>query len=107
MPVVMPIFLTFRPHSNCSRGIAALLAGLTALTGASLGAETSALAAAPTAFARAQAASTIHWQPWNDATLARARESGRSVYVFVGSPLSELTRATLNQTFTSATTTHQ
>ncbi|MEO6567122.1 MAG: DUF255 domain-containing protein [Opitutaceae bacterium] len=60
--------------------------------------------AAPSAFLRAQATSPIHWQTWNEATLARARVSGKSIYVFIGSPLSELTRATINQTFTSEKT---
>ena len=62
------------------------------------------LATAPTSFERAQAASGVHWQPWTDAVLAQAKQQPRSVYVFIGSPLSELTRATINQTFTSEKT---
>lgn len=64
----------------------------------------SALRDAASAFLRAQAASRVHWQSWNDATLDRARVSGKCLYVFIGSPLSELTRATINQTFTSEKT---
>ena len=77
---------------------------LAALSAPALLAESSPLVTAPTGFARAQAASAVHWQLWNDATLARARESGRSVYVLVGTPLSELTRATISQTLASEKT---
>lgn len=66
--------------------------------------ENSPLAAASTEFARAQAASPIRWQPWNEAVLTQAKQQNKSVYVFIGSPLSELTRATINQTFTSEKT---
>jgi uncharacterized protein YyaL (SSP411 family) len=67
-------------------------------------ADKSPLADAPSAFIRAQATSPIHWQPWTDAVLAQAKQQPKSVYVFIGSPLSELTRATINQTFTSEKT---
>ena len=69
-----------------------------------LHAGSSPLATAPTEFARAQSASAIHWQPWTDEVLELARKQDKSVYVFIGSPLSELTRATINQTFTSEKT---
>jgi len=62
------------------------------------------LASSPSPFLQAQAASGVHWHPWNDATLAAAQAAGKSIYVFIGSPLSELTRATINQTFTSPKT---
>lgn len=62
------------------------------------------LAASPSAFVRAQAASGVEWHAWSDATLAAAQKANRSIYVFVGTPLSELTRATLAQTFSSAKT---
>ncbi len=67
-------------------------------------AEPSPLASSPSEFVRAQAASPVHWHAWNDATLAEAKTANKSVYVFIGSPLSELARATINQTFTSAKT---
>ncbi len=67
-------------------------------------AEPSALASSPSEFVRAQASSAVHWHAWNDATLAEAKQQKLSVYVFIGSPLSELTRATINQTFTSEKT---
>lgn len=81
---------------------ALLLLGLSASATVAGAAEP--LRDAPSAFLRAQAASPIHWQPWNEATLAQARASGRSIYVFVGSSLSELTRATITQTFASEKT---
>src|SRR5688572_11632981 len=67
-------------------------------------ADPSPLAASPSEFVRAQASSAVKWHLWNDATLAAAKQQKLSVYVFIGSPLSELTRATINQTFTSAKT---
>lgn len=77
---------------------------LVLLAATTLHAGNSPLAGAPTAFLRQQAASPVHWQPWNDAVLAQAKQQARPVYVFVGSPLSELTRATINQTFSSEKT---
>lgn len=68
------------------------------------GAETSPLAASSSEFVRAQATSAVHWHPWTDAVLTQAKAQPNSVYVFVGSPLSELTRATINQTFASEKT---
>lgn len=62
------------------------------------------VAVSPSAFVRAQAGSAVHWHAWNDATLAEARAANRSVYVYIGSPLSELTRATIDQTFCSEKT---
>lgn len=67
-------------------------------------AENSPLAASPSEFVQAQAASGVKWHLWNEASLTQAKVSGKSVYVFIGSPLSELTRATINQTFTSEKT---
>lgn len=67
-------------------------------------AETSPLASSPSGFVRAQTASAVKWQEWNEPTLSKAKASEKSVYVFIGSPLSELTRATINQTFTSEKT---
>ncbi|HEX2855621.1 MAG TPA: DUF255 domain-containing protein [Opitutaceae bacterium] len=75
-----------------------------ALAGALGAAEISPLASSTSEFVRAQAASAVRWQPWNEATLARARTAGRPIYVFVGTPLSELTRATIQQTFSSEKT---
>lgn len=62
------------------------------------------LASSPSEFVRAQASSGVQWHAWNDSTLAAAKEQKLSVYVFIGTPLSELTRATINQTFTSPKT---
>lgn len=74
------------------------------LLAATLRAAPSPLANASSEFVRAQAGSAVHWQPWNEATLAAAKASGKSIYVFIGSPLSELTRATIAQTFGSEKT---
>jgi hypothetical protein len=62
------------------------------------------LGASPSAFVRAQARSAVQWHAWNDATLAEARVANKCVYVFIGAPLSELTRATISQTFASEKT---
>jgi len=67
-------------------------------------AEQSPLASARSEFVRAQASSGVQWHAWNDATLAEAQKQKLSVYVFIGSPLSELARATINQTFSSPKT---
>lgn len=67
-------------------------------------AETSPLTASPSEFVRAQATSGVKWHLWNDASLVQAKQQNKSVYVFIGSPLSELTRATINQTFASEKT---
>jgi uncharacterized protein YyaL (SSP411 family) len=56
------------------------------------------------AFVRSQAGSAIAWEEWNPESLERAKKQNKPVYVFIGSPLSELTRATINQTFASAKT---
>ena len=81
----------------------ALMLGTTLVTTV-VAADKSPLAVAPSAFVRAQAASAVHWQPWTDAVLTQAKQQNKPVYVFVGSPLSELTRATINQTFSSEKT---
>lgn len=67
-------------------------------------AESSPLAASPSAFVRAQAAGGVRWQPWTEDSLAEAKRQKKPVYVFIGSPLSELTRATIAQTFGSEKT---
>jgi len=56
-------------------------------------------AAAGSSWARTQMEqSPVQWQPWNEATFAQIRAAGRSIYVFVGSEVSELSRSTLEQT---------
>jgi hypothetical protein len=81
-----------------------LLLSLGFLPVAAMSAAASALADSPSGFVRAQAASPVHWHVWNEAALAAARTAGRPVYVFIGSPLSELSRATVAQTFGSEKT---
>ena len=62
------------------------------------------LATSPSAFIRAQAQSPVNWETWNAKTLGRARAENKPVYVFIGSFLSELSRATCQQSFTNAET---
>ena len=57
------------------------------------------LAKSNSGFVRGQADSAIQWQTWDAATLKRAKDEGRPVYVFIGSTLSELSRATTKQSF--------
>ncbi len=61
-----------------------------------LGADTPA-ATAPTSGA-------VHWHEWNPDLPARAKQAGLPIYVFAGSRLNELTRATLRQSFANADT---
>jgi len=58
-----------------------------------------ALAASPSPFLREQAGSPVAWLAWDPATVNRAAADGRPVYVFFGSFLNELSRATCRQTF--------
>lgn len=62
------------------------------------------LADSPSALVRAQAGSAIKWHAWDAETLALAAAQEKPVYVFVGSELSGLTRATIAQTFASEKT---
>lgn len=58
------------------------------------------LALAVAAFAGVSPAAppAVDWHPWNAASFTAAREAGRSVYVFIDAPLSELSRTTREQT---------
>lgn len=62
------------------------------------------LAASASAFIRSQAHSLVDWQIWNVKTLEHAKTEGKPVYVFIGSFLSELSRATCQQSFANADT---
>ena len=57
------------------------------------------LATSASAFVRAQARSQVNWETWSPAALERARKEDKPVYVFIGSWLSELSRATCQQSF--------
>ena len=70
--------------------------------GAAAGAER--LQSEASAFLRANADSPVEWQRWDAAMVQRAKAEGRPVYVFIGSFLSELSRATCRQTFAHADT---
>lgn len=78
-----------------------VLALLTGGWGAALRAADSPLAGSASVFIREQAGSAIQWQNWEAKTLERAKKEGRPVYVFIGSFLSELSRATTKQSFTT------
>lgn len=99
----MPTSSTFRLRSNYRRFSATL--GLLGF-GASLAVCPAAdqLRGSASVFLRASAESPVEWQPWDAAVLRRAKAEGRPVYVFVGSWLSELSRATCRQTFARADT---
>lgn len=66
-----------------------------------LHADDSPLAKSSSTFVREQAGSAIQWQNWEAKTFERAKKEGRPVYVFIGSFLSELSRATTKQSFTT------
>jgi hypothetical protein len=54
------------------------------------------------AFIRSQAHSPVNWETWNPEVLRRAQAENKAVYFFIGSSLSELSRATCQQTFANA-----
>ena len=60
------------------------------------------LASSASAFVRSQAKSPVRWETWSPEALARAKVENKPVYVFVGSFLSELSRATCEQSFANA-----
>jgi len=58
----------------------------------------------PSPLQREIAGSPVHWLAWDAALPARAKLENKPVYVFLGSFLNELTRATCRQTFANADT---
>ncbi len=62
------------------------------------------LAQSASAFVRSQAGAKINWEVWNDDLPRRAKAANKPVFVFIGSFLSELTRATCRQNFENAAT---
>lgn len=84
------------------RSFVCMLLSLVITTGVS--AASPQLSSSTSAFVREQTGSLVDWQPWSAAVLQRAKEANRPVYVFLGSFLSELTRATCRQTFANADT---
>ena len=88
-----------RTFSLCLR-----LSALSLLAGgfcATIRAADSPLAGSSSVFVREQAGSAIHWENWETKTLERAKKEGKPVYVFIGPFLSELSRATTKQSFTT------
>jgi hypothetical protein len=57
------------------------------------------LVTSASAFVRSQAHSPVNWETWNPEVLRRAQAENKPVYLFIGSSLSELSRATCQQTF--------
>jgi uncharacterized protein len=98
----MPVPATFPRSSHGRRLVVSLLAGCGAATLSLSAAEQ--LRGTTSDFLRASVDSPVDWQRWDAAVLDRARTEGRPVYVFVGSFLSELSRATCRQTFANADT---
>jgi uncharacterized protein YyaL (SSP411 family) len=62
------------------------------------------LASSASEFIREQAGSPVDWQLWDETVLRSAKDSGKPVYIFVGSFLNELSRATCRQSFANADT---
>lgn len=60
------------------------------------------LAHSSSAFLRAHADSKIDWQPWNEATFARAKKEQKPIYLAIGIFTSELSRAMARQSFANA-----
>ena len=60
------------------------------------------LATSVSALVRSQAHSPVNWETWNPDALRRAQAANKPVYLFIGSWLNELTRATCQQSFVSA-----
>ena len=82
-----------------------LLSGLTLLSAvvmATVHAAAPDLASSASAFVRSQAHSPVNWETWNPDVLRRAQTEKKPVYLFVGTSLSELSRATCQQSFTNA-----
>ncbi len=103
VPAALPLGpLPTKPSSGRRWSRAWLLIALVAGLGSGFGAER--LKNEPSAFLRASADSPVEWQKWDAAVLQRAKAEGRPVYVFIGSFLSELSRATCRQTFANADT---
>jgi uncharacterized protein YyaL (SSP411 family) len=55
-------------------------------------------------FASGLAATAVRWDRWDGTIAERTKTAGKPVYLFVGSELSELTRATIRETFGRAET---
>jgi len=60
------------------------------------------LATSASALIRSQAHGQINWETWNPDMLRRAQKANKPVYVFIGSWLNELSRATCQQSFANA-----
>jgi hypothetical protein len=60
--------------------------------------------AAPDGLGTGLAATGVRWEHWDERIADRAKAAGRPVYVFIGSELSELARATVRETFGRAET---
>ena len=74
------------------------------LLGPAAGARADDLAGQPSAFLRANAASPVHWMPWGEAAVRRAKDEQKPVFLFIGSFTSELAAAMRRQTFANPKT---
>ena len=62
------------------------------------------LAHAPSPFLRRGAETPVRWMNWDDAAFSRAQAEGKPIFLAIGLQMSELSRATLRQTFANADT---
>ena len=60
------------------------------------------LAAAQSAFLRSYADTAVDWQPWGEATFARAKAEQKPIFLAIGSYTGELSRAMARQSFANA-----
>lgn len=93
-----------RRSTNPMKRLSARLTLLAVLMASAARAAAPDLATSPSTFIQAQARSPINWETWNAKTLGRAQTENKPVYVFIGSFLSELSRATCQQSFSNAET---
>jgi uncharacterized protein len=64
-------------------------------------AEPAPVAQSASSLRRLALAGPVQWSGWDASLVERAKQEGKPVYVFVGSFLSELSRATIRQSFTN------
>ena len=102
--------MVFRPTQTMGRDLPFLpmkflpscLALLPAFVIATAHAAAPDLATSVSALVRSQAHSPVNWETWNPDVLRRAQAANKPVYLFIGSWLNELSRATCQQSFVNA-----
>ncbi|HVZ64664.1 MAG TPA: DUF255 domain-containing protein [Lacunisphaera sp.] len=96
----------FRPALPAARRprLFQLLLWAVVASGTNAIAASTTLPATSSALLRAAGDTSVQWRRWDAELPAKARAAGKPVYVFVGASLSELSRATVAQTFKLADT---